>query len=49
MENNSMALIINLIKKLILMIFEKYEVNKEFEGLGIHVEDLLNGMTSSEE
>ncbi len=41
--DNGLAALLNLIKKLVLMIFEKYEVLQEFEALGIDIVALLNG------
>lgn len=41
--NIDFAVVFELIKKLVLMIFEKYEVIKEFNDLGIDIVGLLNG------
>lgn len=41
--NLDFAAVLELIKKLVLMIFEKYEVLQEFEALGIDIVGLLNG------
>ena len=47
--NDSMALVLTLIKKLIVLIFEKYEVNKKLESLGFDVSALLNGTSEPKE
>lgn len=41
--NIDFAVVFELVKKLVLMIFEKYEVLKEFEDLGIDIVGLLGG------
>ena len=41
--NIDMTVVLELIKKLVLMIFEKYEVIKEFNDLGIDIVSLLGG------
>lgn len=43
--NIDMKAVFELIKRLVLMIFEKYEVLKEFEALGIDIVGLLNGIS----
>lgn len=40
------ALILELLKKLLLFIFEKYEVDKEFEALGVDVAGLFDNISS---
>ncbi len=42
-----MSLIFGLVKKLVLMIFEKYDVLKEFEALGIDIAGLLGDETEA--
>lgn len=44
-----LTLIIELLKKLLLLIFKTYEVDKEFEALGIDVEALFNGIPAPAE
>ena len=41
------AVIFELVKRLVLMIFEKYEVLQEFEALGIDIVGLLNGIPAA--
>lgn len=41
--NIDIAVVFELVKKLVLMIFEKYEVLQEFEALGIDIVGLLGG------
>ena len=41
--NLDLTTVIELLKKLLLMIFEKYEVLKEFEALGVDITGLLGG------
>lgn len=43
------TLILELIKKLLLVIFEKFEVDKEFEALGVDVVGFLSGKSTQEE
>lgn len=43
--NIDMKAVFELIKRLVLMIFEKYEILKEFEALGIDIVGLLNGIS----
>lgn len=45
--NIDMKAVFELIKRLVLMIFEKYEVLKEFEDLGIDIVGLLNGISAA--
>ena len=40
---STMALILDLIKKLLLIIFEKYGVAEEFDALGVDVVGFLSG------
>ena len=47
--NIDMAVVFELIKKLVLMIFEKYEVIKEFNDLGIDIVGLLGGAPAAPE
>lgn len=44
-----LTLIIELLKKLLLLIFKTYEVDKEFEALGIDIEALLSGAAAPTE
>ena len=41
--NASLAIILDLIKKLILIIFEKYDVIQEIDAIGVDVVSFLNG------
>ena len=45
--NIDMTAVFELIKKLVLMIFEKYEVIKEFNDLGIDIVGLLDGIPAA--
>ena len=47
--NIDFAVVFELVKKLVLMIFEKYEVIKEFNDLGIDIVSLLGGDPTPED
>ncbi len=47
--NIDIAVVFELVKKLVLIIFEKYEVIKEFEDLGIDIVSLLGGDPTPED
>ncbi len=41
--------IVELIKRLLIAIFRNFEVDKEFEALGVDIEDVINSITLGEE
>lgn len=47
--NVDLTFIIELLKKFILFIFKTYEVDKEFEALGVDIEGLLSGTATATE
>ena len=47
--NIDFTAVFEMIKKLVLMIFEKFEVIQEFEALGIDIVALLNGTPAADD